>query len=201
MMMMKKGKLPQMNGTGGKKIVIVPNPWGKEVEESYDFDVTNFLISFLRRDRLNYLSIMLYYLLISWRLRSYANFVTLLLILLMSVEFSGNIYRGLFSKGSLNLIHLGRWKLMIILSQEIKTWSMLSCSKERLRSWHQPSQEKLEQSIPRCKYRLINTEKLEGVMTNKRADMSRGNVKGWATRPRVTSWILLNKWQRQKEKD
>ena len=65
MMMMKKGKLPQMNGTGGKKIVIVPNPWGKEVEESYDFDVTNFLISFLRRDRLNYLSIMLYYLLIS----------------------------------------------------------------------------------------------------------------------------------------
>ena len=24
----------------GKKIVMVPNPWGKEVEESYDFDVT-----------------------------------------------------------------------------------------------------------------------------------------------------------------
>ena len=25
--------------------------------------------------------------------------------------------------------------------------------------------------------------------------------KGGATKPRVTSWILLNKWQRQKEKD
>ena len=24
----------------GKNIVMVPNPWGKEVEESYDFDVT-----------------------------------------------------------------------------------------------------------------------------------------------------------------
>ena len=24
----------------GKKTVMVPNPWGKEVEESYDFDVT-----------------------------------------------------------------------------------------------------------------------------------------------------------------
>ena len=24
----------------GKKIVMVPNPWGKEVEESYDFDIT-----------------------------------------------------------------------------------------------------------------------------------------------------------------
>ena len=24
----------------GKKIVMVPNPWGREVEESYDFDVT-----------------------------------------------------------------------------------------------------------------------------------------------------------------
>ena len=51
----------------GKKIVMVPNPWGKEVEESYDFDVTktNFLISCLRRDRLNYLPIMLYYIPIS----------------------------------------------------------------------------------------------------------------------------------------
>ena len=24
----------------GKKIVMVPNPWGKKVEESYDFDIT-----------------------------------------------------------------------------------------------------------------------------------------------------------------
>ena len=34
----------------GKKIVMVPNPWGKRVEESYDFDITksdklfNFLL-------------------------------------------------------------------------------------------------------------------------------------------------------------
>ena len=52
----------------GKKIVMVPNPWGKQVEESYDFDVTKadkLLISCLRRDILNSLPIMIYYLPIS----------------------------------------------------------------------------------------------------------------------------------------
>ena len=34
-------------------------------------------------------------------------------------------------------------------------------------------QEKLEQLIRRCKYRLMNIEKSKGVVTNKRADMNR----------------------------
>ena len=51
----------------GKKIVMVPNPWGKEVEVMILMlqKQTNFLISCLRRDILNCLPIMLYYLLIS----------------------------------------------------------------------------------------------------------------------------------------
>ena len=52
----------------GKKTVMVPNSWGRGVEESYDFDVTksdNSLISCLRRDRSSCLIIMLYCPLIS----------------------------------------------------------------------------------------------------------------------------------------
>ena len=39
----------------GKKIVMVPNPWEKEVEESYDFDVTKAdkLFDFLLEKGLN----------------------------------------------------------------------------------------------------------------------------------------------------
>ena len=39
MKMMKK-RLPWLNGIGAKKTVMVPNPWGRGVEEIYDFDVT-----------------------------------------------------------------------------------------------------------------------------------------------------------------
>ena len=39
-MKMKKKRLLQLNGIGGKKTVMVPNPWGRGVEVSYDFDVT-----------------------------------------------------------------------------------------------------------------------------------------------------------------
>ena len=51
----------------GKKIVMVPNPWGKEVEVMILMlqKQTNFLISCLRGDRLNCLPIMLYCLPIS----------------------------------------------------------------------------------------------------------------------------------------
>ena len=52
----------------GKKIVIVSNPWGKEVEKVMILILqkqTNFLVSYLRRERLNYLPILLYYLPIS----------------------------------------------------------------------------------------------------------------------------------------
>ena len=81
---------------------MVPNPWGKGVEESYDCDVTKSYKLFdflLEKGQIKFPAnhVMLP-----------PNFITLLLILLMSAEFSGNIYRGLFSKGSLNLIYLGR---------------------------------------------------------------------------------------------
>ena len=39
-MRMKKKRLLQLNGIGGKKIVMVPNPWGRGIKVSYDFDVT-----------------------------------------------------------------------------------------------------------------------------------------------------------------
>ena len=39
-MKMKKKRLLWQNEIGGKKIVMVPNPWGRGVEKSYDFDVT-----------------------------------------------------------------------------------------------------------------------------------------------------------------
>ena len=38
-MKMKKKWSVRLNGIGAK-IVMVPNPWGRGVEESYDFDVT-----------------------------------------------------------------------------------------------------------------------------------------------------------------
>ena len=40
------------------------------------------------------------------------------------------------------------------------------------------NQEKLEQSIPRCKYRLTSIEKLEDIMTGQRANMSRERHQG-----------------------
>ena len=52
----------------GKKTVMVPNPWGKGVEESYDFDVTKSdkLFDFLlERGQIKLPPIMLCYLLIS----------------------------------------------------------------------------------------------------------------------------------------
>ena len=90
----------------GKKTVMVPNPWGIGVEESSDFDVTksNKLFDFLLEKcqiKLPDNHVML-------RIRSSANFTTPLLILLMSVEFFGSIYRGLLSKEGSNLIHLER---------------------------------------------------------------------------------------------
>ena len=46
-------------------------------------------------------------------------------------------------------------------------------------------------------YRLIKRRRDE----QKSRYEQRGTSKAGMTKPRVTSWILLNKWQRQKEKD
>ena len=86
---------------------MVPNPWGRGVEESYDFDVTKSdkLFDFLLEKgqiKLPDGHVMLP--LISWRIKSSASSTTLLLIPQMNAEFSDSIYRGLFSKEGSNLI-------------------------------------------------------------------------------------------------
>ena len=95
----------------GKKMVMVPNPWGKGVEESYDFDVT-------KSDKL------FDFLLEKGQIKLLANHVILPPNQLKNKKFckfhnttsySTNECRifwqyiqRLFSKGSLNLIHLRR---------------------------------------------------------------------------------------------
>ena len=94
----------------GKKTVMVPNPWGREVEESYDFDVTKLdkLFDFLlEKGQIKLPDNHIVLPLNSWRIRS-TSFIMLLLIPLMSAEFSGSTYRGLFSKGGSSLIRLER---------------------------------------------------------------------------------------------
>ena len=93
----------------GKKTVMVSNPWGREVEESYDFDVTksdklfDFLLE-MGHIKLPYGHVMLPP--DQLKIRSSASSITLLFIPLMNAEFSGSIYRGLFSKEGSNLIRL-----------------------------------------------------------------------------------------------
>jgi hypothetical protein len=93
----------------GNKTVMVPSPWGKEVEESYDFDVT-------KADKL------FDFLLEKGQIKLLANHVILSLEQLKNKRFCkyhnttshttndcsvfGSIFRGPFSKESLNLIHL-----------------------------------------------------------------------------------------------
>ena len=95
----------------GKKTVMVPNPWGRRVKESYDFDVTksNKLFDFLLEKgqiKLPDNHVMLPP--EQLKNKKFCKFHNLLLIPLMSAEFSNSIYKGLFSKGGSSLIHLGR---------------------------------------------------------------------------------------------
>ena len=90
---------------------MVPNPWGRGVEESYDFDVTKSDKLFdllLEKGQIKLPDN--HVMLPSDQLKNkkFCKFKMLHLILLMNVEFSGSIYRGLFSKGGSNLIRLGR---------------------------------------------------------------------------------------------
>ena len=94
-----------------KKIVMVPNCWGRGVEESYDFDITksdklfDFLLEkgqiklpdnhvMLPPDQL--------------KNKKFCKLHNTTSIPLMNVEFFGSIYRGLFSKEDSNLIRLGK---------------------------------------------------------------------------------------------
>ena len=58
------------------------------------------------------------------------------------------------------------------------------------------NQEKLEQLIPRGKYRPTNTGKLKRRRDKQKSRYEQGGTsKAGAIRPQVTSRILLNKWQ------
>ena len=91
--------------------MMVPNPWGRGVVESYDFDVTksdklfDFLLEkgqiklpdnhvMLPPDQL--------------KNKKFCKFHNATSHPLMNAEFSGSIYRGLFSKRGSNLIRLGK---------------------------------------------------------------------------------------------
>ena len=91
--------------------MMVPNPWGRGVEESYDFDVmkSDKLFDFLlEKGQIKLPDGHVMFPLINRRIRSSANSIMLLLIPPTNVESSGRIYRGLFSRGGSNLIHLGK---------------------------------------------------------------------------------------------
>ena len=88
---------------------MVPNPWGRGIEESYDFDVTKSdkLFDFLLEKG----QIKLpdgHVILPPDQLKNKKFCKFLLLIPLMNVESSGSIYRELFSRGGSNLIRLGK---------------------------------------------------------------------------------------------
>ena len=88
---------------------MVPNPWGRGVEESYDFDVTKSdkLFDFLlEKGQINLPDNHVMLPPNQLKNKKFCKFHTLLLIPLMNVEFFGSIYRGLFSKEDSNLIHL-----------------------------------------------------------------------------------------------
>ena len=95
----------------GKKTVMVLNPWGTRVEESYDFDVTkldNLFDFFLERGQIKLPTNHVMLPLDQLKNKKFCKFHNATSILLMSADFSSNIYRGLFNKEDLNLIYLGR---------------------------------------------------------------------------------------------
>ena len=90
---------------------MVPNHWGRRVEESYDFDVTKSdkLFDFLLKKgqiKLPNNNVMLPP--NQLKNKKFCKFITLHPILLMNAEFSGSIYRGLFSKEGSSSIRLRR---------------------------------------------------------------------------------------------
>ena len=120
----------------GKKTVMVPNPWRKGVEESYDFDIT-------KSDKL------FDFLLERGQIKLPDNHVMLPPDQLKNKKFC-KFYNGtshstecrVFRQHIQRAIQQGRlkfntpWKIKVDdnASREIKIWSMLGCSKEKLRS-------------------------------------------------------------------
>ena len=196
---------------------MVLNPWGRGVEESYDFDVT-------KSDKL------FDFLLEKGQIKLPDNHVMLPPNQLKNKKFckfhnaishSTNECR-VFRQHIQRAIQQGRLKFDTPRKMKVDDnpfpgdQNMVDARllKGRLRSWHQPNQEKLEQSILRCKYRLTNTEKLKDVMTRKRADMSREKrqkkgrrncelylefcwINGSDRRKRIKRWLKEQAYQHQ----
>ena len=121
----------------GKKTVMVPNPWGRGVEESYDFNVTkseklfNFLLEreqiqlsanhvMLPPDQLNNKKFCKFHSATSHSTNECRNF-------------RQHIQRAI-QQGRLKFDIPQKMKVDDNPSQEIRTWLMLGCSKERRKS-------------------------------------------------------------------
>ena len=90
---------------------MVPNPWGRGVEESYDFDVTKsdkFFDFLLEKGQIKLLDGHVMLPPDQLKNKKFCKFHNATFILLTNAEFFGSIYRGLFSKEGLNLMCLGK---------------------------------------------------------------------------------------------
>ena len=96
----------------GKKIVMVPNPWGKRARESYDFDVTKsdkLFDFFLKKGQIKLPTNHVILPPDQLKKKKFCKFHNTTSHSTNDCRiFRQHIYRGLFSKGSLNLIHLRR---------------------------------------------------------------------------------------------
>ena len=119
----------------------------------------------------------------------------------MNVECSGNIYRGLFSKEDSNLTpqkmkvddnpFLGDQNMVDAGLFKGKT-KVLTSTKSKEAGTIDPKMQILADE-----YREIRRRRAEQKSQYEQGKASEAET----TKPRVTSRILLNKWQRQKEKD
>ena len=120
----------------------------------------------------------------------------------MNAEFSSSIYRGLFSKEGSNLIRLKKIKVddnpFPRDQNMVDAWllkgktKVLTSTKSRETGTVDP-----EMQILADEYREIKRRRDKKKSRYEQGETSKDGV----TKPRVTSQILLNKWQRQKEKD
>ena len=155
---------------------MVPNSWGKGIEESYDFDVT-------KSDKL------FDFLLERGQIKLPNNNVMLPPDQLKNKKFykfhnatshSTNECR-VFRQHIQRAIQQGRLKFDMPRKMKVddnpflgdQTMVDARLLKGRTKVLTSTRKEKLEQSISRCKYRLMNTGKSEDVATSKRTDMSR----------------------------
>ena len=104
----------------GKKTVMVSNPWGRGVKESYDFDITksNKLFDFLlEKGQIKLLDNHVMLPPDQLKNKKFCKFHNATSHSTNECKILRQLTQRAISKGSLNLIHLGRSKLMIILSQ------------------------------------------------------------------------------------